>query len=179
MNSINKNSFNRVSIEIHKRGSTVFATYSVALLNRSTIVPRPEPSRYVLAPRLLNGSVLACFSLRSLRTFSRAHTKIHAHAYRRSACTGGSGALKLSLYFIGRAYKSKASASQILEALHTRRYTPSDVQNADTCLSRSRTPDWPARSHKYKHASYTRPGYLSMFIAVRIKACLVCFTDNN
>lgn len=78
---------------------------------------------------------------------------MHAHA-----CTAGSGALKLSLYFIGRAYKSKASASQILEALHTRRYTPGDVQNADTCLSRSRIPDWPARSHKYKHASYTRPG---------------------
>lgn len=40
-------------------------------------------------------------------------------------------ALKLSLYFIGRAYKSKASASQILEALHTP-ICVGDVQNADT-----------------------------------------------
>lgn len=42
----------------------------------------------------------------------------------------GSWALKLSLYFIGRAYKSKASASQILEALHAPIHG-CDVQNAD------------------------------------------------
>lgn len=66
----------------------------------------------------------------------------------------GSRALKLSLYFIGRAYKSKASANQILEALHTPIHA-GDVQNADTCLSVFPCiPDWPASSHKYKHASY-------------------------
>jgi len=45
-----------------------------------------------------------------------------------------SRALKLSLYFIGRAYKSKASASQILEDLHTP-IRGCDAQNADTCRS--------------------------------------------
>lgn len=53
-------------------------------------------------------------------TYSLTHTEaVNVHAHGRSACTAGSRALKLSLYFIGRAYKSKASASQILEALHT------------------------------------------------------------
>ena len=103
---------------------------------------------------------------------------------RKYTCTRGcsariarSRALKLSLYFIGRAYKSKASASQILEALHTP-IQAGDVQNADTCLS--------VRVYLIgrlvlisTNMHHTCRGYLSMFIAVRIKACIVCFTDNN
>lgn len=58
------------------------------------------------------------------------HTHTHTHAPR----IFGRRALKLSLYFIGRAYKSKASTSQILEALHTP-IRGRDAQNADTCLS--------------------------------------------
>lgn len=56
------------------------------------------------------------------------------HEHTAALRTAESGALKLSLYFIGRAYKSKASASQILEALHTP-IRAGDVQNADTYLS--------------------------------------------
>lgn len=48
----------------------------------------------------------------------------------------GSRALKLSLYFIGRAYKSKASASQILEALYTANVRGCVMyKTPDTCLS--------------------------------------------
>lgn len=91
----------------------------------------------------------------------------------------GSRALKLSLYFIGRAYKSKASASQILEALYTANARLCDVRNTGYLPIYRHISDLSARSYRTSIPRVYLNGTKSCLLALRIIISRTVYLEGN